>query len=311
MSTTNNDRTVNEHAPLTVHSSFDLFGHFQATTRAVFEAQRAVLERYLAIQERLLGYCMQDAPVEERTVSPLKHVSVSSVPVAPLLAPVPAAEAAPAVLGVPASSPVSRMAPAPSNGRPPIPVNGSAASPRRTSSTPIRPEVPPLAPSSAHASNGSTVPNSSPDSEEPPSTEAFRRDLLEVVSMRTGYPIDALDETLALEAALGIDSIKTVEIFSKLKAYHSYFRAEGQEEEELLAEFSKFKTLRDIIDSYDHRRKTHAAKRINGSNKQPVEKANDPQKTNGGVQRYTVAAVPAQLDTNGAKKNPLMAASSS
>ncbi len=311
MSTTNNDRTVNEHAPLTVHSSYDLFGHFQATTRAVFEAQQAVLERYLAIQERLLGYCMQDAPAEERAVPPLKHVSVSPVPAAPLLAPVPAAEADPAFLGVPASSPVSRMASAPSNGRPPIPVNGPAASPRRTSSTPIPPEVRPLAPSSVHASNGSTVPNSSPDSEEPPSTDAFRRDLLEVVSMRTGYPIDALDENLALEAALGIDSIKTVEIFSKLKAYHPYFRAEGQEEEELLAEFSKFKTLRDIIASYDHRRKTHAANRNNGASKRSIERVNEPQKTNGDVQRYTVAAVPAPSETNGSKKNPLMAASSS
>ena len=279
MSTTNNDRTVNGHAPLVVHSSYDLFGHFQATTRAVFEAQQAVLERYLAIQERLLGYCMQDAPVEARVVSPLERVSV---------------------------------APAPSSARPPIPVNGPAASPRRISSTPVSPEVSPLAPSLVHTSNGSTAPiSTTSDSDEPPSTEHFRRDLLEVVSMRTGYPIDALDETLALEAALGIDSIKTVEIFSKLKDYHPYFRAEDQEEEELLAEFSKFKTLRDIIASYDQRRKSHAVPLNKGASKHAVEKFNDPPKTNGEVRRYTVAAVPAPLETNGAKKNPLLVASSS
>ena len=97
------------------------------------------------------------------------------------------------------------------------------------------------------------TPAAAPDGEAP-LTEQFRQDLLDVVSTRTGYPTDALDETLQLESALGIDSIKTVEIFSNLKVYHQYFRAEGQEEEELLAEFSKFKTLRDIINAYDRRR---------------------------------------------------------
>jgi acyl carrier protein len=139
--------------------------------------------------------------------------------------------------------------------------------------------------------------------EGPPPTEQFRQDLLQVVSTRTGYPIDALDESLALEAALGIDSIKTVEIFSNLKAYHAYFLAEGQEEEELLAEFSKFKTLRDIAQFYDRRRKTHlSALGGAGVGKAPGENGN------GAVKRYTVAAVPAALEV-GAKKNSLTAAS--
>jgi acyl carrier protein len=136
----------------------------------------------------------------------------------------------------------------------------------------------------------------------PPATVQFRHDLLEVVSQRTGYPTDALDETLALEAALGIDSIKTVEIFSNLKAYHAYFRAEGQEEEELLAEFSKFKTLRDIIQYYDRRRQAYLAA--------PKEHAG-PEKIRGGVNRYTVAAVPAPLEPAEVKKNSLTAISSS
>ena len=127
-----------------------------------------------------------------------------------------------------------------------------------------------------------------PETEGPPATEQFRRDLLEVVSKRTGYPTDALDETLALEAALGIDSIKTVEIFSSLKAYHPYFLAEGQEEEEVLAEFSKFKTLRDIVHFYDRRRQA-----------------------NGAVKRYTVAPAAAPLEVDGAKKNSPMATVSS
>ncbi len=134
---------------------------------------------------------------------------------------------------------------------------------------------------------------------EPPPTETFRRDLLDIVSARTGYPIDVLDENLALEAELGIDSIKTVEIFSNLKAYHAYFRAEEQEEEELLAEFTRLKTLRDIIDSYDRRRQAllAAPSRLRLSAKL--------QAANGTIERYAVTSVAAPLESNGEKKNGL------
>ena len=117
-----------------------------------------------------------------------------------------------------------------------------------------------------------------------------------MVSARTGYPVDALDETLHLESALGIDSIKTVEIFSKLKPYHVYFRADGQEEEELLAEFTKMKTLRDIVQSYDRRRQAQVGK--------GAESAAD-----GSVKRYEVVPVDAPAAVNGVKKNYLSASS--
>ncbi|HTU89854.1 MAG TPA: acyltransferase domain-containing protein, partial [Gemmataceae bacterium] len=147
--------------------------------------------------------------------------------------------------------------------RPPVPIP-------RSSSAPAQPPIVSPAKNGIHA-NGHG----------PPPTEVFRRDLLEIVSARTGYPTDALDENLALEAELGIDSIKTVEIFSNLKAYHSYFRAEEQEEEELLAEFTKLKTLGDIIASYDRRR----------------------QAVGGAIERYVVTSVAAPLERNGEKKN--------
>jgi acyl carrier protein len=41
--------------------------------------------------------------------------------------------------------------------------------------------------------------------------------LMEVVADRTGYPVEMLDPDMELEADLGIDSIKRVEIFSGLK----------------------------------------------------------------------------------------------
>ncbi|MBO0700519.1 MAG: hypothetical protein J2P46_19130, partial [Zavarzinella sp.] len=172
-------------------------------------------------------------------------------------------------------------------------------------------------PARAGTTSGTAVspapaPATPPGGDGPPSAEQFRRDLLELVSRRTGYPVDALDETLALEAALGIDSIKTVEIFSNLKAYHEYFRAEGQEEEELLAEFSKFKTLRDIVQYYDRRRQARgAAPAGQGAGRPGTENGSGHEAAGGAAKRYTVAAEPAPLEANGAKKNSLMAAPSS
>ncbi|HBU57579.1 MAG TPA: hypothetical protein DEB33_07465, partial [Gemmatimonadetes bacterium] len=40
---------------------------------------------------------------------------------------------------------------------------------------------------------------------------------LEVVSEKTGYPVEMLDLDMEMEAGLGIDSIKQVEILSELQ----------------------------------------------------------------------------------------------
>ena len=174
MFTTSNDHAVNGHAPLVVHPSNDLFSQFQATTRAVFEAQQAVMERYLAAQERILRYCMRGAPVEASLMLPVAQLPVSSDPAVPVPAPTPVEETDSTVFGAaPSSSPVSRVAPAAASVRSPIPVNAPAASPRRTVSAPVAPERRPAAPVSAHTTNGSTMANSTSDGDGPPST-AFR-----------------------------------------------------------------------------------------------------------------------------------------
>ncbi|MBS1953618.1 MAG: SDR family NAD(P)-dependent oxidoreductase [Cyanobacteria bacterium SZAS-4] len=70
--------------------------------------------------------------------------------------------------------------------------------------------------------------------------------LLEIVSQRTGYPIDMLDPTLDLEADLGIDSIKRVEIlnsFRKLLPEQKQLELEGG-----LEDLAGTKTLQGIID---------------------------------------------------------------
>jgi acyl transferase domain-containing protein/NAD(P)-dependent dehydrogenase (short-subunit alcohol dehydrogenase family) len=52
----------------------------------------------------------------------------------------------------------------------------------------------------------------------PPAQEASSRSIVwEVVAEKTGYPADMLEPAMALEADLGIDSIKRVEIFSALQ----------------------------------------------------------------------------------------------
>ncbi|CAN5414350.1 hypothetical protein BH10CYA1_BH10CYA1_01840 [soil metagenome] len=70
--------------------------------------------------------------------------------------------------------------------------------------------------------------------------------LLDIVSQRTGYPIDMLDPTLDLEADLGIDSIKRVEIlnsFRKMLPEQKQLELEGG-----LEELAGTKTLQGIID---------------------------------------------------------------
>ncbi len=288
MSTTNGVSSVNGHTPRPSSSS-DLFAQFQATTRILLEAQQAqnrILERYLEAQERVLLYCSDGTVQTASEVSlPPLPVGDSEIPTTPAPEPIPVV-LPPRIQSAPASRAASRLS------RPPVAVPAIASAPvPRVIAAPAQTAAP--APVSVPKVAAPTTPAPASAADGPPSTEQFRQELLAVVSARTGYPTDALDETLHLEAALGIDSIKTVEIFSNLKAYHKYFRADGQEEEELLAEFTKLKTLRDIVNSYDRRRQGHLPK--NGD----------------AVKRYEVTPAAAPLHVNGSKKNYLTATSSS
>ncbi|WP_321813952.1 MULTISPECIES: SDR family NAD(P)-dependent oxidoreductase [unclassified Paraburkholderia] len=82
----------------------------------------------------------------------------------------------------------------------------------------------------------------------PASTEAFRAHLLQAVSERTGYPLDMLDPDAHMEADLGIDSIKRVEIFSNLT---TKFNLLGDRDEEAVIEaLSGLKSLNEIVAWY-------------------------------------------------------------
>jgi acyl transferase domain-containing protein/phosphopantetheinyl transferase len=71
--------------------------------------------------------------------------------------------------------------------------------------------------------------------------EAIGSMLLQLVSERTGYPIEMLDLSLDLEADLGIDSIKRVEILGSFQQQTNLLQAEDMEA------LASRKTLQDVI----------------------------------------------------------------
>jgi malonyl CoA-acyl carrier protein transacylase len=83
-------------------------------------------------------------------------------------------------------------------------------------------------------------------------TDQFKADLLRAISERTGYPEDMLDLDAQMEADLGIDSIKRIEVFGALKERHNLL--EGRDEETIIEELSGQKTLNEIIAWYDRLR---------------------------------------------------------
>lgn len=309
-------------------------------------SQQRLVERFLDTQERMLLHCLTGGAGAAPASAPLTlSVAAPSVAVPSVVAPgiaVPSAPVAVApayapqpVMQQPVQPPIAppRVAPSAVVARPPVAIPtasppaqpapvapATAAVARPVAVAAPAPVAVPTANGHAHGSgtNGSAVASNGQASVPaksaapaaaggPPSVEQFREDLLAIVSERTGYPTDMLDVDLPLEAGLGIDSIKTVEIFSSLKTYHVYFADEGQDEEERLTEFTKLKTLGDIIDSYARRHAVHAAAgggavaSAPASNGEAAKSAGEAAPNS--VDRYSLTAVEAPLEANGSKKN--------
>jgi acyl carrier protein len=298
-------------------------------------SQQRVAERFLDVQERML-LCSSSG-------IPMQPVQYRLTP--PAAAPAPAAVMAPPMVAMTATAPVSVPAPAPALPaahvacpapaptaaapvavRPPVPVPAEvaappkptvrvapAAEPAKALSPAARIATPPAGVSDNHSKGVATAASTNGA----PPTEAFRNDLLEAVSERTGYPVDMLDEDLPLESGLGIDSIKTVEIFSNLKTYHAYFRQDDQDEEELLTEFTKLKTLGDIVRSYDTHRQAFCTNGSENGKAASAEAAHSNGRGNGSVQsleppmeRLTLEAVEISGPSDSEKKNSPRAISS-
>lgn len=98
----------------------------------------------------------------------------------------------------------------------------------------------------SHATTHSTPVSPAQEAKPQYTDEFFVETLLEVVSQRTGYPPDMLDPTLDLEADLGIDSIKRVEI---LNSFRKQLPGEAQANlESGLEQLAGTKTLQGIMD---------------------------------------------------------------
>jgi acyl transferase domain-containing protein len=76
-------------------------------------------------------------------------------------------------------------------------------------------------------------------------TQDNKKLLLELVSEKTGYPTEALDLNLDMEADLGIDSIKRIEILS------AFIEKHPMATEKVLEQISQLKTLKQVLDLFE------------------------------------------------------------
>jgi acyl transferase domain-containing protein/NAD(P)H-dependent flavin oxidoreductase YrpB (nitropropane dioxygenase family)/short-subunit dehydrogenase/acyl carrier protein len=109
--------------------------------------------------------------------------------------------------------------------------------------------------------------------------------LVSIVSERTGYPAHMLDPNLDLEADLGIDSIKRIEIVGAVRD-KLHLAVNGQPTNGLLDELAAVKTLSGMAALLDAR-----IKGANGSNGAPPAKAPDPAPP-ASIRRYVVEVAP-------------------
>ena len=119
---------------------------------------------------------------------------------------------------------------------PVVPAQAPAAAASQTASPPTPPESPPPAAAPVTADAVTAAPVTSAPAVD---TTALA---LEVVSEKTGYPVEMLDLDMEMEAGLGIDSIKQVEILSELQE-----RVPGLPEI-APSELASLRTLRDVAD---------------------------------------------------------------
>jgi acyl carrier protein len=91
-------------------------------------------------------------------------------------------------------------------------------SPRVAAPQPVVPPVP--APAAAVPVAAPVAAVQAPDPAPAPSKPALSQDLLAIVSEKTGYPAEMLELEMDMEADLGIDSIKRVEILGALQDMH-------------------------------------------------------------------------------------------
>jgi phosphopantetheinyl transferase/acyl carrier protein len=156
------------------------------------------------------------------------------------MAPAPAAPPAGPAEVVPAPS-APPVAPAPVTPAPPVSSAAPASQASALSAAPAAQASAPAA-SSASAASASQASAVSASSTTPLDADAISARLLKIVADRTGYPPDMIDLDLDLEADLGIDSIKRVEILG------SFQQQTGLLQEHDMEALAGRKTLRQVAE---------------------------------------------------------------
>lgn len=99
----------------------------------------------------------------------------------------------------------------------------------------------------------------------------FKQELLNLVSEKTGYPLDMLDLDLDLEADLSIDSIKRLEILGELTGNIDLPDNPDNNQETLLEKLSSIKTLQGIIDWFSNEKDSLDSKNSDESKDSKVD----------------------------------------
>lgn len=232
-----------------------IMGGYQQVMARFLETQRAVMLAYLqggaaSASPSYVDMGYQPQPVMP-AIYPAAHSQPTPVPM-PMPMPMPVAPgAAPAAVAPIAPAPMVATAPVqavPAPVVPPAPTPVAAApvaaapvaAPPAPAPVAVAPAPAPAAPSPAPAPTAPTVPASGGVTR-----EKLTSALVAVVSDRTGYPPEMLDLDLDLEADLGIDSIKRIEIIGTLQK--DGVLPEAQQGDGQLEELSKQKSLNAII----------------------------------------------------------------
>jgi len=196
---------------------------FQETMRQFLETQRAVMTGFLRGQGMDAGPSAATAPatVPAMRLEPRPHVAASPRPPAPAPAPAPPA---------PATPPVSIVRPAAAGPAvPPAP-----APPVRPVPAPLQSAPPAVPTASAPAPTAAVV-----------AARPLVDVLLEIAGDRTGYPPEMLGLDANLEADLGIDSIKRVEIIAAFR--RAVIPTMGEPPASFMERVTAAKTLRQIV----------------------------------------------------------------
>ena len=180
--------------------------YLEMMERSVSQAQMA----YMQAMERAFTQ-WQGTPENQPHVAPSVRHDAQNSPIPQHPTPPPPSSFTPTQPAAQPSSPQPSPTPAP---RPPKPATASPSPTEHTNGA-TRPATP--APTPSPVATAQTASPAEPPRKATSESVDIADLFLEVVADKTGYPSDMLDNSMALEADLGIDSIKRVEILSAVQ----------------------------------------------------------------------------------------------